>query len=260
MLLVVDVGNTNMVLGLFDEQELQHSWRIRTDYSRTDDEYAMLLNDLMSFSDVDFKVVDAVIVSCVVPPVLDALCRMCYKYFATQAYVVDAASKTGMAIKYDNPNEVGADRIVNAVAAYNRFKCGLIVVDFGTATTFDYINPAGEYCGGAIAPGLGISADALHSHASKLPRVEIAKPPQVIAKNTIHSMQSGLLYGYAGLVDGIISRMKDELRAEAVPDSPLVVATGGLAEQIAQAAKGVDEIDPLLTLAGLQQIYSLNRV
>ncbi|OQY20350.1 MAG: pantothenate kinase [Desulfobacteraceae bacterium 4572_35.1] len=253
MLLVVDVGNTNMVLGLFTDDVLQHSWRIRTDYSRTDDEYAMLINDLMNFSSIQLNNIDAVIISCVVPPVLDALRRMTVKYFATEPYIVSSDMNTGMDVQYDNPAEVGADRIVNAVAAYQRFKCSLLVVDFGTATTFDYINGDGDYCGGAIAPGLGISADALHAQASKLPRVEIIAPPVVVAKNTVNSMQAGLLYGYAGLVDGIVKRMKRE-----VGGNPVVVATGGLAEQIAQASESIDEIDPLLTLKGLLYLYKLN--
>lgn len=253
MLLVVDVGNTNTVLGLYREQELLYSWRIRTDQARTDDEYAMLINDLLAYQQLQLKQVTAVIISCVVPPLLDALSRMCRKYLALEPYLVGPGLKTGMPIKYDNPHEVGADRIVNAVAAYRRFPRSLIVVDFGTATTFDYICDKGEYQGGAIAPGLGISANALHEHASKLPRVELTQPPQVVAKNTVNSMQAGLLFGYAGLVDGIVSRMKAEVATE-----PLVVATGGLAEQIASASDTIDEVDPLLTLNGLMQIYHLN--
>jgi len=253
MLLVVDVGNTNTVLGLFVEKALLHSWRIRTDHSRTDDEYAMLINDLMDFSKVRFNDISDVIISCVVPPMLDALTRMCRKYLSSEAYVVHSEMETGMPICYDNPREVGADRIVNAVAAYNRHPQSLIVVDFGTATTFDYISAEGEYCGGAIAPGLGISADALHSQASKLPRVALTEPPKVVAKNTVHSMQAGLLYGYAGLVDGLVTRMKNE-----VGGTPLVIATGGLAEQIAKASDTIDEVDPMLTLDGLLHLYHLN--
>lgn len=253
MLLVVDVGNTNTVLGLFAEKTLLHSWRIRTNQSRTDDEYAMLINDLMDFSKVRFNDISDVIISCVVPPLLDALTRMCRKYLSTEAYVVHADMETGMPICYDNPQEVGADRIVNAVAAYHRHPQSLIVVDFGTATTFDYISADGEYCGGAIAPGLGISADALHSQASKLPRVALNEPPQVVAKNTVHSMQAGLLYGYAGLVDGLVTRMKRE-----VGGAPLVIATGGLAEQIAKASETIDKVDPMLTLDGLLHLYHLN--
>lgn len=254
MLLVVDVGNTNTVLGLYDEQTLLHSWRIRTDKSRTDDEYGMLVNELLSFSNMEMAAITAVIVSCVVPPLLDALSRMCLKYFGVRPYVVGPGLKTGMPIKYDNPHEVGADRIVNAVAAFKRFQRSLIVVDFGTATTFDYICDNGEYQGGAIAPGLGISANALHEHASKLPRVEICQPPLVVAKNTVNSMQAGLLFGYAGLVDGIVKRMKQEVATD-----PLVVATGGLAEQIAQASDTIDSVDPQLTLDGLLLIYQLNK-
>lgn len=253
MLLVVDVGNTNTVLGLFVDKALLHSWRIRTDHSRTDDEYAMLINDLMDFSKERFNDIDDVIISCVVPPMLDALTRMCRKYLSSEAYVVHAGMETGMPICYDNPQEVGADRIVNAVAAYKRHPQSLIVVDFGTATTFDYISAEGEYCGGAIAPGLGISADALHSQASKLPRVALTEPPKVVAKNTVHSMQAGLLYGYAGLVDGLVTRMQRE-----VGGTPLVIATGGLAEQIAQASETIDEVDPMLTLDGLLHLYRLN--
>nr|WP_320050430.1 type III pantothenate kinase [uncultured Desulfuromonas sp.] len=254
MLLVVDVGNTNTVLGLYEEQQLLHSWRIRTDKSRTDDEYAMLINDLLTFKDLQLSLIKAVIVSCVVPPMLDALTRMCRSYLHTEPYVVGPGLKTGMAIKYDNPKEVGADRIVNAVAAYTKFGRSLIVVDFGTATTFDYVCDKGEYQGGAIAPGLGISADALHEHASKLPRVEIVRPPLVVAKNTVNSIQSGLLFGYAGLVDGIVRRMKQEVGGD-----PLVVATGGLAERIAEASETIDEVDGLLTLDGLLLIYQLNQ-
>ena len=254
MLLVVDVGNTNTVLGLFTDDTLLHSWRIRTDHMRTGDEYAMLINDLTGFSGISLNDIKDVIISCVVPPLLDALGRMCSKYFGKQAYVVGSEMKTGMAINYDNPAEVGADRIVNAVAAYKRYPRSLIVVDFGTATTFDYISAKGEYCGGAIAPGLGISADALHAQASKLPRVEICKPPKVVAKNTVNSMQSGLFYGYAGLVDGLVQRMKREVGGD-----PLVVATGGLAERIAQVSETINEVDPMLTLEGLLLLYNLNK-
>lgn len=222
MLLVIDVGNTNTVLGLYHDAQLLHSWRIRTDKARTDDEYAMLLNDLMTFRNLEVGQIIAVIISCVVPPLLDALTRMCRKYCGLDPLVVGPELETGMRIAYDNPHEVGADRIVNAVAAYARYQGALIVVDFGTATTFDYICANGVYQGGAIAPGLGISADALHEHASKLPRVSLEPPPQVVGRNTVNSMQAGLLFGYAGLVDGIVLRMKAE-----VEDEPQVVATGG---------------------------------
>lgn len=251
MLLVVDVGNTNTVVGVFDgADKLVHSWRIRSDASRTDDEYAMLLSRLLEYRHLRLEQIGAVVVSCVVPPMLDALQWMCDKYLGLSALVVGRNLAAPMDIEYDNPAEVGADRIVNAVAAYDKYRRAMIVVDFGTATTFDYINATGAYCGGAIAPGLGISADALHRRASKLPRVELVAPPLVVAKNTVHSMQSGLLYGYAGLVDGIVARMKDE-----VGGAPLVVATGGLAVQIAAATASIDEVEPLLTLNGLLLLY-----
>jgi type III pantothenate kinase len=254
MLLVIDVGNTNTVLGLYREEEFLHSWRIRTDKARTDDECAMLLNDLMTYRDFEIAQISAVIISCVVPPLLDALTRMSHKYCGIEPIVVGTQIETGMEIAYDNPQEVGADRIVNAVAAYARYQSALIVVDFGTATTFDYISANGVYQGGAIAPGLGISADALHEHASKLPRVSLEPPPLVVGRNTVNSMQSGLLFGYAGLVDGIVMRMKAE-----VEDEPEVIATGGLAEQIASAATSIDAVEPQLTLDGLRQLYMLNR-
>jgi type III pantothenate kinase len=214
----------------------------------------MLLNDLMTYCGLEVAQINAVIISCVVPPLLDALTRMSYKYCGVNPIVVGPEIKTGMKIEYDNPHEVGADRIVNAVAAYARYQNALIVVDFGTATTFDYISANGVYQGGAIAPGLGISADALHEHASKLPRVSLEAPPLVVGRNTVHSMQSGLLFGYAGLVDGVVLRMKDEVK-----DDPQVIATGGLADQIARASTSIDAIEPQLTLDGLRQIYLLNR-
>ncbi len=254
MLLVIDVGNTNTVLGLYREDELLHSWRIRTDKARTADECAMLAHDLLSYSGLTLGMVNAVIISCVVPPLLNALTLMSRKYCDTEAMVVGRHMKTGMPIEYDNPNEVGADRIVNAVAAFSKYHTAMIVVDFGTATTFDYISADGAYQGGAIAPGLKISADALHEHASKLPRISLEMPPLVVGKNTVNSMQSGLLFGYAGLVDGIVLRMKKE-----VGGNPQVIATGGLAKEIATVAASINAIEPQLTLDGLRQLYVLNR-
>jgi type III pantothenate kinase len=254
MLLVIDVGNTNTVLGLYRGSELLRDWRVTTDKVRTVDEYAIFIHQLFHLSGFSFGDVKDVIVSCVVPPMLNTIEGLCQQYFQRKPYIVGPGIKTGMPILYDNPREVGADRIVNAVAAYEKKHCSLIVVDFGTATTFDYISGRGEYLGGAIAPGLGISADALFQRASKLPRVEFAKPPQVIAKNTVNSMQSGLFYGYVGLVDGIVGRMKQEAR-----DNPLVIATGGLAGMLSAASQTIDEIDPFLTLEGLRIIYDRNR-
>ncbi len=254
MLLVIDVGNTNTVLGLYRDKELVRSWRLTTDKARTADEWAMVIHELFSLCGLHFPDISDVIISCVVPPLLNTLETLCATYFQRKPMVVGPGIKTGMPIHYDNPREVGADRIVNAVAAYAKRPTSLIVVDFGTATTFDYLSARGEYQGGAIAPGLSISAEALYERASKLPRVEIACPPQVIAKNTVHSMQSGLFYGYVGLVDGIVGRMKQEVR-----DTPYVMATGGLAGLVAPHSQTIDEVDNCLTLEGLRILYERNR-
>lgn len=255
MLLVIDVGNTNTVLGLYDEGTLLQDWRVGTDKYRTVDEYAMLINDLFRLSGFAFTDLNDVIVSSVVPPMLNTIEGLCRKYFHLDPLIVGPGMKTGMPIKYDNPREVGADRIVNAVAAYEKKRSALIVVDFGTATTFDVISADGCYQGGAIAPGVGISADALFERASKLPRVDFSRPTQIIAKNTINSMRAGIFYGYVGLVEGIVRRMKNELSV-----LPLVIATGGLAAPIAAATDCIDEVEPFLTLEGLRILYERNRV
>ncbi len=253
MLLVIDVGNSNIVLGVYRGEELVQDWRIATDKDRTVDEYAILVSNLFALGQMQFAQLTAVIISCVVPPMLDSLESLCRKYFNLTPLVVGPGIKTGMPILYDNPKEVGADRIVNAVAAFEKWRCAMIVVDFGTATTFDVISAAGEYQGGAIAPGVGISAEALFARASKLPRVEFSRPPQVVAKNTVSSMQAGIFYGYVGLVEGIVARIREEVGA------PLrVVATGGLAAAIAEASEMVDVVEPFLTLDGLKILYQRN--
>lgn len=253
MLLVIDVGNSNTVLGIYRDGVLERNWRVATDKYRTVDEYAMLIHDLFRLAGIAFEDLSDVIISCVVPPMLNILEELCRQYCNLVPYVVGPGIKTGMPIQYDNPKEVGADRIVNAVAAYEKCRCGLIVVDFGTATTFDVISAAGEYQGGAIAPGIGISADALFARASKLPRVEFSRPAQIVAKNTVNSMQAGIFFGYVGLVEGIVSRMKRELN-----EQPKVIATGGLAAPIAEATEAIDLVEPYLTLEGLHLLYQRN--
>jgi len=254
MLLVIDVGNSNTVLGIYNGLQLVNDWRVGTDKYRTVDEYAMLINELFRLAGLQFNDLDDVIVSSVVPSMLDTINGLCHNYFELTPYVVGPGMKTGMPIKYENPREVGADRIVNAVAAYAKSSCSLIVVDFGTATTFDVISADGSYQGGAIAPGIGISADALFERASKLPRVEFSRPDKVIAKNTVNSMQAGIFFGYVGLVEGIVGRMKEEL-----PVFTEVIATGGLAAPIAAATDCIDRVEPFLTLEGLRLLYEKNK-
>lgn len=253
MLLVIDVGNSNIVLGIYDDERLLKDWRISTDKAKTADEYGILVHDLFRLAGIGFKEIKDIIISSVVPTLTGTLEKLSLDYFGFRPYVVGPGIKTGMPIQYDNPKEVGADRIVNAVAGFEKYRCSLIIVDFGTATTFDFVNRKGEYCGGAIAPGLMISMEALFQRASKLPRVEILRPPSIIAKNTVNSMQAGIFYGYVGLVDEIVSRMCSESR-----ENPRVIATGGLAGLITPESKTIEVVEEFLTLEGLRILYRRN--
>jgi type III pantothenate kinase len=254
VLLAIDVGNTNTVLGVFDGAVLKQHWRVETSHTRTADEYGILVRQLFAASQVDHRSVKAVVVSSVVPSMAFTLTQMVSRYFDLAPLFVGPGVKTGMPILYENPREVGADRVVNAVAAYEKWRTGLVVVDFGTATTFDAVSSKGEYLGGAICPGISISMEALFRAASKLPRVEFQRPPQVVGRNTVHSMQSGLVYGYVGLVDGICARMAGELGFV-----PKVVATGGLAPLVAGLSQAITDVDEHLTLDGLRLIFERNR-
>ncbi len=253
MILAIDVGNTNIVLGVFKNEEIIARWRISTDRERTADEYGIILINLFQHARLEMKEVEAIVISSVVPPLMLNLERMCKRFFNINPMIVGPGIKTGLPIKMDNPREVGSDRIVNAVAGYNLYGGPLTIVDFGTATTFCAVSKKGEYLGGAIAPGIGISTEALFAKAAKLPRVELKKPSSVIGKNTIHGMQAGIIFGYVGLVDEIVRRFKQEL------GECKVLATGGLAEMIAKESTAIDIVEPFLTLIGLRLIYNRNK-
>lgn len=255
MLLAVDVGNTNIVLGLFRDDELIMNWRISTDKSKSSDELGMLVTQLFSYNGLKTKDVSDVIISSVVPSIMYSLQHMAQKYFDCEAIVIGPGIKTGMNVKYDNPKQVGADRIVNAVAGYKKYGGPIIIVDFGTATTFCAVNDKFEYLGGTIAPGIQISNDALYQKAAKLTKVELVKPDRVICKNTTESIQAGVILGYVGIVEYIVNRMKKELNA---PNAK-VIATGGLAYMIEEETDCINHIDRMLTLEGLLFIYKLNK-
>jgi type III pantothenate kinase len=254
MLLTIDVGNTNIVYGLFEGDRLVHQFRVESARGRTADEYAVQLWALFDMHAVDLSGVSAAILACVVPSLTEPMVELVRRAFGRPTMVVGPGIRTGMAILIDNPREIGADRIADAVAGYERAKGGVIVVDFGTSTNFDCVTPKGEYLGGVLAPGLQISADALFTRAAKLPRVEIAKPQKVVGKSTVHAMQSGIVYGYVGLVDGIVERLIAELGYPCA-----VIATGGLSRLIAPLSKTITEVDDVLTLIGLRILYERNQ-
>jgi type III pantothenate kinase len=254
MLLCIDIGNTNIAFGLFEGKKLGPRWRIRTIHEKMPDEYGILMDSLFRHRDHQPDQVSGVAIASVVPPLTPVFEQVCRDYIGQEPLVVDAGVKTGVPIRYENPRAVGADRVVDAAAVKALYSLPACVVDFGTATTFDAISAEGDYLGGAIAPGIGIAAQGLFERTAKLPRVELTRPPSVIGRNTPHAMQSGLLFGYVGLVEGMVARFKGELGSETQ-----VIATGGLAEIVARETNAVDVIDPWLTLHGLRIVYELNR-
>lgn len=258
MLLVFDVGNTNIVVGVYKEKKLLVDWRLSTIFQRSADEFGMIIINLFEKAKLNYEEVEAAIVSSVVPNIMYSLEHSIRKYFKIDPIVVGPGVKTGINIKYDNPKEVGADRIVNAVAAHELYRRSLIIIDFGTATTFCAVGSNSDYYGGAIVPGIRIASEALFERAAKLPRIELVKPGTVICKNTVQSMQAGIIYGYVGQVDYIVDKMKDEMKRLG-EDTPYVVATGGLANLIASESAVINEVNPFLTLEGLRIIYEKNR-
>lgn len=254
MILVIDVGNTHTVIGVYKEEKLLGHWRISTNLEKTEDEYGILVKGLLDNSKLSLADIKGIVISCVVPPIIWILKKMSADYFKVSPIIVGAGIKTGIYIKTDNPKEVGADRIVNAIAAYKLYGGPVIIVDFGTATTFCAVNKDGVYLGGAIAPGIEISAEALAEKTAKLPKIEVTKPQHSIGSNTIAAMKSGIFFGYLGLTNELIRRFKRELGEDS-----LVVATGGYSELIGNECKLIDKINPFLTLIGLYLVYEMNK-
>jgi type III pantothenate kinase len=253
MIFVVDVGNTNIVLGVYQAKNLINHWRLSTNRSATADEYGIMIHNLFQISGIRLDDIEGVIISSVVPPLMHTLEQVSTKYLKKTPLIVGPGIKTGLNIRIENPREMGADRIVNAIAGIELYGAPLIIVDFGTATTFDYIDEAGHLLGCAIAPGIGISMEALYHHAAKLPRIELVRPKTTVGRNTVTSMQAGSVFGFAGQADGIVDRMREEFSS-----TPTVVATGGLAGLISTESRTIQIVNPLLTLQGLQIIYERN--
>lgn len=258
MLLVFDVGNTNIVVGVYQDKKLLVDWRLSTTLQRSADEFGIVIINLFEKANLNYEEVEAVIVSSVVPNIMYSLEHSVRKYFNLEPIIVGPGVKTGINIKYDNPREVGADRIVNAVAAHELYKRSLIIIDFGTATTFCAVGENSDYYGGAIVPGIRIASEALFERAAKLPRIELVKPKNIICKNTVQSMQAGIIYGYIGQVDFITNKMKNEMKNYGESE-PFVVATGGLAKLISSESTTIDVVNPYLTLEGLRFIYEKNK-
>lgn len=254
MLLAVDIGNTSITLGLYKADKLDAHWRLASDSERTFDEYGILLLQLLERAGAASNEVKDIAIASVVPPLTGTFENACREYLSAEPLIVDAGTRTGVNLRYEDPKQVGADRVVNAAAVRRFHKGPACIVDFGTATIFDAISAEGEYLGGAIAPGIGIASDALFRRAAKLPKVEIIRPPSAIGRNTVHSLQSGLLYGYVGLVDGMVHRFRAELGPEMK-----TIGTGALVELIAKETKSIDIVEPWLALQGLKTIYELNR-
>jgi type III pantothenate kinase len=253
MLFAIDIGNTNITLGLYEGDKLGPRWRLATDNDRMPDEYGILVVNLFGHAGIDVKDVSAIAMASVVPPLTGTFELACVQYLGVAPLIVDAEMNTGVRVRYEDPKQVGADRIVDAAAVHKLYGGPACVVDFGTATTFDAISAEGDYLGGAIAPGIGIAADALFQRTAKLPRVDLQRPPSAIGRNTVHSLQSGLLFGYVSLVEGMVARFRSELGP-----AMKVIGTGGLAELIARETSAIDVLAPWLTLDGLKIIYELN--
>jgi len=257
LLLVIDIGNSNIVMGTYEGKELMKHWRISTDRQKTGDEYGMLINDLFRYQGINLSDVADIIISSVVPPLVVPIVKMCERYFKIHPLVVGPGIKTGIKLNYENPRAIGADRIVNAVGAFENYGGPLIVIDIGTATTFDVVAENGDFMGGVIAPGINASAESLFSSTAKLPRIELIPPKNVIGRNTISCMQSGIIYGYVGQIDAIVGRIRAEMGKDW---NAKVIATGGLARMIYKESKTIDKIDHFLTLSGLRALYERNKV